>query len=304
MMAKWIAIPVVMVLIMGAYGHPIEPSHPSEKKMDGEEIIFQDDFDDNSKDYSKWSEIYTDGEWEERNGRAEFKLNEPGYGTAYEGIESTEFSVLLNPITPLNISWDIITDVGSTGWAGRIYLEVTDGTNWIWAMYHRYRGAIMFMDSNDEEAKYINEYKPEGEWHNLIQIYSDRYVIQMGGDSTGEIKDGIFSPGAKLRIRLYIADSGSQPGLYMKCAFDNILVTFEKPEVPISLIFGKISNLTAYENEMVTFNADFVVAIPIFPPSFNMYHSGEKMFILEPKRTGVITLHYIFGLFKVGTVNK
>jgi len=68
MMAKWIAIPVVMVLIMGAYGHPIEPSHPSEKKMDGEEIIFQDDFDDNSKDYSKWSEIYTDGEWRKETG--------------------------------------------------------------------------------------------------------------------------------------------------------------------------------------------------------------------------------------------
>jgi len=303
-MAKRIAILVILIMIIGVYVPPAHSSHVFEKGMDGEEVIFKDDFNDNSKDYSKWEEIYTDGTWEEKNGRAEFKLNEPGYGTAYEGIESIQFSVFLNPLTPLNISWDIVTDIGSTGWAGRIYLEVTDGTNWIRAIYHRYREATMFMDSNDEKERYINEYKPEGKWHNLMQIYSDRYIIQMGGDSTGEIKDAIFPPDAKLRIRIYIANSGSQPQLYMKSAFDNILVTFKKPEAPLSLILGKISNLTSYEEKIVTFNADFVILISSSPPFIRLYNSGEKLFILEPKRGGIITLNYIFGFFRAGVVER
>lgn len=296
---------ILAFLIIPFCIHPTHASSSFYSKTDtgGENVIFYDDFNDNSKDYSKWKEIYTDGIWEEKNGRAEFTLHEGGDKTAYEGIESISFSVFLNPLTPLNISWDIITDIGSTGWAGRIYMEVTDGTHWIWAMYHRYREATMFMDSNDEEAKYINEYEAEGELHNLMQIYSDRYIVYMGGRSSGVIEESIFPPDAELKVRIYIADSGSQPDLYMKSAFDNVFVTFEEPHLGISFIMGKIENLTSYGEDIVTFNANFVILLHLLPPSIDIYDSGEKLILLEPKRgAGIVTINYIFGVFHVGIV--
>ena len=33
------------------------------------DILFSDDFDDNKKDFDKWSALYDDGIWEETNGR-------------------------------------------------------------------------------------------------------------------------------------------------------------------------------------------------------------------------------------------
>ena len=69
-------------------------SSASMKIPENRDIIFTDDFNDNIKDYSKWTEIYTEGIWEEINQRAEFQCYESGDSSnRYEGIESSEFIV-------------------------------------------------------------------------------------------------------------------------------------------------------------------------------------------------------------------
>lgn len=188
------------------------------------DIVFQDDFDDNSKDYNKWTEIYTDGTWEEKNRRVEFKVYEPGPGRSDEGIESSEFSVSLSSSEPLVVSCDMITDIGSTNWVGRIRLEVTDGTNWIWIMYHRNRDILACRDSNDEKFTVFKSNKPDGSWDNELFICIDKYYVRMDSENSGWIYDSVFSSDATLKVRIYLQNSGSSPSLYMHSGFDNIMV--------------------------------------------------------------------------------
>jgi hypothetical protein len=193
--------------------------------MSEETILFYDDFDDNEKNYTKWTEIYTDGAWTESNQRCEFMVWEPGYGYRNkEGIESIEFDASYSQDNPLVITWDIITDIYSTNWAGKIFLKITDGTNWLWARFHRYQLATHFMDSNDDTHTYLSTYKPNGYYSNEIQIFSDRYIVKMDGDSSGEIYDSLFTPGTPLKVCIYIICAGEQPWLFQRSGFDNVKV--------------------------------------------------------------------------------
>jgi PKD repeat protein len=206
-----------------------------------EGVIFFDDFNDNIKDYTKWTEIFADGEWEEINQRCEFKLYEPGRNV-YQGIKSTNFTVQLNPNTPLIVNWDLISDIGSTNWAGVISLKLTDGTNYIKAGYWRWESATLVRDSDDDDWTYLDGNTPDGTYNSEIQVYSDRYIVRIGEDTSPIVYQSIFTPGLPLYIEIYLASGGSQPNLYLKSGFDNILVQFEDyipNEPPTALFFFK-----------------------------------------------------------------
>jgi hypothetical protein len=181
-----------------------------------ETILFIDDFNDNQKDIEKWTEIYTDGIWEEKNQRCEFQMYEPGTGHWNEGIESYEFIVPLNSFSPLIIKWDIICDIASTNWAGGINLMVSDGANWLRAAYSRWTLSTFYRDSNDEAKNYLNKDKPYGTYSNEIQLFSDRYIVTMDTDTSGPIYDTLFKPGIPLTVRIYIGSGGEQPWLYFR----------------------------------------------------------------------------------------
>jgi hypothetical protein len=267
--------------------------NPSKEEI----ILFSDDFNDNSKDYDKWTHIFTDGIWDEQNQRCEFQLNEPGSGQFLEGIESYELIAPLNPITPLTINWDIICDIASTNWAGAIVLRITDGTNWIKAKYHRFTWCTQFKDSNDPSFTYLNDYKPYGTYSNEIQIYSDRYIVTMDSDTSGPVYDPIFKPGVPLKIQIYIGASGDYPSLWFRSGFDNVKVTFEEPQTKRVLIFGWITNLV--KNEYFTmFDAVKTRVIPFSPFSFNTYTSGETLVTFEP-RSGILTTFFALGFFNM-----
>jgi hypothetical protein len=265
-------------------------------------ILFEDDFNDNEKDFTKWMEIYADGFWTESNQRCEFMVWEPGYGYRNkEGIESTEFIVHLSKETPLVVSWDIITDIHSTNWAGKLFLEITDGVNWIWARFHRYQLATHFMDSNDATYSFLSTYKPNGYWSNEIQLFSDRYIVKMAGDSSGEIYDTIFTPDSSLRIRIYIICAGEQPQLFQRSGFDNVIVTNgnykSEPESKKALIFGRIQNLIE-DNNQVIFDALRIRVITVSPFSFNTYTDNEKVVSVGSK-IGILTDSLAFGFFNI-----
>jgi hypothetical protein len=192
-------------------------------------ILFSDDFDDNSKDFNKWTEVFTEGLWVEQNQRAEFQLYEPGPGPhKFEGLESTEINTQLNTVNPLIINWDIITNIKSTNWAGSLFLKITDETNWLKAEYSRWLKATRYQDSNDGERIILNDNKPYGTYSNEIQLFSDRYIIQMDTDSTGPIYDALFSLGTPLKIQIYIESGGDQTDLYFRSGFDNVIVRENK----------------------------------------------------------------------------
>jgi len=75
------------------------------------DILFSDDFNDNKKNLSKWTEIYTSGTWEETNGRAEFQLVESGgAGARSEGIESTGIQAMVGGDEPWDNKLEIFVD--------------------------------------------------------------------------------------------------------------------------------------------------------------------------------------------------
>lgn len=265
-------------------------------------ILFEDDFNDNEKDFTKWKEIYSDGIWTESNSRCEFMVWEPGYGGRNkEGIESTEFIVPLSADKPLVVTWDIITNIQSTNWAGKLFLEITDGINWIWARYHRYQLATHFMDSNDATYTYLSTYKPNGVWSNEIQIFSDRYIVKMAGDSSGEIYDVLFTPDTPLRVRIYIICAGEQPHLYQRSGFDNVIVTDgeheSEPELKKAFIFGRIQNLIEDE-DLIKFDAIRTRVITFSPLSFNTYTDRETL-ITFGSEIGILTDGFALGIFNV-----
>ena len=204
-------------------------------------ILFFDDFNDNIKDHGKWTEIYSEGTWEEMNQRAEFKLYEAGSGSDYEGIESKEFTISLSLNQELIISWDLTTNIGSTTSTGGIWFEVTDGTNWIKANYERWHDETRYRDSNDETYTILNSNKGDGSWNNEIKIFSDRYLVRMDADSSGPIYDTLFSSNATLNVRLYVISCADQPSLYFRSGYDNVYVYYanQPPEIPI--IYGPLN---------------------------------------------------------------
>lgn len=261
-------------------------------------ILFSDDFDDNTKDYTKWTEIFSDGIWDEKNQRAEFQLYEPGPGPHdFEGLESTEINAPLNTEIPIIISWDIIVNIKSTNWAGSLFLKVTDGTNWLEAEYSRYYETTRYRDSNDGGKIILNNNKPYGTYSNEIQLFSDRYILQMDTDSTGPIYDPLFNPSTPLKVQIYIESGGDQTNLYFRSGFDNVKVYFEEPETKGALIFGRLENLNELECFSM-FDAVRTRIVTFIPFSFNTYTSGETIIIFGSK-IGILTDGFAFGIFNI-----
>jgi hypothetical protein len=209
------------------------------------DTIFSDDFNDNSIDYGKWTEMFTSGTWEETNQRAEFLLYESGVDERYEGIESSEFSVSLSDSGGIIVSCEMLSDVGSTGSVGFLWLEVTDGTNWITAYYRLGTQDLGFQDNNDASPTILNGDYPDGVWDNEIRIYGNRYLVRMDTDSSGWIYDPIFAANSDLTVRIYIQVGGSSPSLYQHSAFDNVSVesvgefALNQPTAGEALVIGQ-----------------------------------------------------------------
>ena len=85
----------------------IVPSNIPEITCD--DILFSDDFNDSIKDSNKWMEIYSNGIWEETNGRAEFRLIESGgTGARSEGIQTKAIAAMIGGDEPWDNKLEII----------------------------------------------------------------------------------------------------------------------------------------------------------------------------------------------------
>ena len=195
--------------------------------------IFYDDFNDNTKNTTLWTEVFTDGTWEERNQRVEFELIERSRYLR-EGIESIPFNVTFSSDKGLQVNWTIITSIGSNSRVGTVRLRVIDssGDSWIDAYYWRWRDSFRYRDSVDNKDLIIEDDVPDGIWNNTLIIYGDRYRLIMGEADTGWINKTIFPEHAQVKVQIFITNAGSTPGLVQRSAFDDIVVSLIEEKVP------------------------------------------------------------------------
>ena len=99
---KGFAICIVLMLIGIIPSISAKTSSPTTNKTIpksplNNDVIFSDYFNDNSKDTEKWTEIFTAGEWYERNYQTEFKKYEVASKNT-EGIESIGIPVTIKDV--------------------------------------------------------------------------------------------------------------------------------------------------------------------------------------------------------------
>jgi hypothetical protein len=206
-------------------------------------LIF-DDFNDNTKNMELWEEYRYGGEWYEQNQRTEFYISSNG-NSLQEGIESIFVDVTLSTTTPVIITFDMISQISGNTYAGQLRFRVSDGTNHIMVNYYRPDDTFNYQDStNPDEWIYFGS-RADGTWFNEIEIYSDRYRIEMSDIDSGWIYKSIFPSDTQIQIfALLKLDLPS--GSHLTVGFDNIKIEGiynqppAAPDRPIGLKNGKI----------------------------------------------------------------
>jgi hypothetical protein len=190
------------------------------------DILFSDDFNDNNKDFNKWTEIYSNGIWEETNSRTEFKLTESGgTGTRFQGIESSDIQAMVGGDEPwenkLTITWKILSDIGSTSRGGEVLLKITDSKNWIEVGYDCLNDKAIYRDSLGNGDEFVGGDEP---WENKLDIFVDKYEVTMNS-YTATITDSIFADGiSTFNVQIFIKLAGSTRDLFQHSSFDEIIV--------------------------------------------------------------------------------
>ena len=209
------------------------------------DVVFYDDFNDNEKDLSKWTE-FGDVFWEEINQRTEFQVYEQKSG----GIESSFFNVYLSATDSVIITWDLISDIGCESTIGAAHVDIYDdtGDNWIKMWYARGSNMLKYIDSKNHREYTIKSKQYDDSWDNEIQIFKDKYHVRLNDgcsvtlNDPGWVYSEIFPGDATLKLKVYLDASGATPSAYMYTAFDNVKVRIpvfgeERPILPF--ISGK-----------------------------------------------------------------
>ena len=184
------------------------------------EMLFYDYFDDNTKDHNNWTESHTDGIWYEQNQQTEFYL--PSGNEKYEAIQSFEIPIKTTNIDSVNISFDMISKIGSNTDYGKICCIVRDGPTFILLCYSRLENNLMFYDSNDADWTIIGS-RSDGIWNNKIEIFNDRYKVKMHNYETGWKYDPLFLDSTHLTVEILIKFQISA-GSWWQAGFDNVIV--------------------------------------------------------------------------------
>jgi hypothetical protein len=188
------------------------------------DMLFFDDFDDNSKNYSKWTEIFGNGTWDEINQRIEFQVLESiPHWEKEEGIKSSPFSVSISSIQSVRFNCTMISNIESTSSVGYLYFEISDGTHWIRGAYRIGYDRLQFQDSNDADYTILGT-RGDSTWSNTIEVFSDKYRVIMDSYDSGWIYDSLFFSNPTLDVKIYVSNGGTNPPLYQRSGFDDVMV--------------------------------------------------------------------------------
>ncbi len=193
-------------------------------------VIFSDDFNDNSKDMTKWTEIYTGGEWYERNYQLEFKKYEIS-SDSREGIESIAIPVTIKKV-PLILECIMDTFIDNYPdpffqYIGRVLVRVVDAddpdNHYIEVYYRRDLDQIIVRDSSGTNM--IIGGSDEFRFKVTITINKDGYSVDVGPYTSGLIPVAIFSEKFNVKLRLYQFLSGDYSNYWWIGGFDDVVLT-------------------------------------------------------------------------------
>ncbi|MFH2001171.1 MAG: hypothetical protein ABIK28_15930, partial [Planctomycetota bacterium] len=190
--------------------------------------IFVDSFNDNQVDSDSWSEVLGSGVYFERNNRVEMEIYESGGPQIFEGIKCRAIPVLLDQKKGIEFRWDNFTDIGSSATVGQIIFKIMDesGANWIEARYARDLNKTEFRDSTDPGTYVVLENnKQDGYWKNNICVLKNKYYVRMDSAESGFITHSVFAADARLQILLCVEIGGSNPGLFLRAGFGDVIAT-------------------------------------------------------------------------------
>jgi hypothetical protein len=226
---KSIVFAILVVLIGAAAipsisGNDLTKSNNIVKPQPAPESLFFDDFNDNTKDMTKWTEEFTDGSWWEDNQQAEFRIYEPGGGWDFEGITSIGIPVSLDE--PLVIECIMDTYINSNGgFVGQPHFKVVDANNednYIDVYYKRDINEIRVRDSDGPEI--ILGKNDEFRFEVTITIESDKYKVEVGPYTSGWQVNDFFPSEFSLKVKIYLAQAGDYPSIWWIAGFDDVAV--------------------------------------------------------------------------------
>ncbi|MFE3845705.1 LamG-like jellyroll fold domain-containing protein, partial [Thermoplasmatota archaeon] len=182
-------------------------------------ILFSDDFNDNTKDYSKWSETGL-GTWYEQNQRTEIYLSCSGSAIGHSVI-SNSIPITITSDDSIIVSVDMVSSISETVDSGQLRFMVVDGSNSITIDYYKPVNQLMFKQSTDLDWTVIGT-RDDGIWSNQIEIFSDRFKVDMDTVSSGWIYTPLFSNTTEINISM--SSKLGITGNWM-LGYDNVLVT-------------------------------------------------------------------------------
>jgi len=213
------------------------------------DVIFSDDFNDNSKDSEKWTEIFTGGEWFERNYQTEFRKYEVA-SSSTEGIESKGIPVTIKNV-PLITECIMDTFIDNWPdqfyqWIGQPHIRVIDAddpdNHFIDVHYRRDYDIIKVLDSSgtDITLATINEFRSKV----VITINKNGYSVDVGSYSSGFIPEPIFSEKFTVKLKLYIYLNGDYSNYWWIAGFDDVIITGKRSDP------RNVNNYYIVENNM------------------------------------------------------
>jgi hypothetical protein len=224
----------ILVILIGAVaipsisGNNINKINNIVKSQPAPEVLFYDDFNDNTKDMTKWTEEYTEGTWWEQNQQTEFHIYETTGTWHYQGITSKAIPVSIEE--PLVVECIMDTYIDSNGgYVGQVHFRLVDANdenNWIRVYYRRDTNQIFVQDS--VETLMDIGTNDEFRFKVTITIEADKYLVEVGPYTSGWISQSVFPTEFGLKMKLYIRQAGSTPGLWWIAGFDDVAVNGKK----------------------------------------------------------------------------
>lgn len=215
-----------------------------DNRKDGE-ILFEDDFNDNSINLSKWEQIYFDGNWYEQNGRAGLKIK-GRIPTPNEGIQNTNLvNYKIGTNSHVVITCTLITNVESNGiYGGVTSIRVMDylSEKKISIEYRRTSGEFHILDTSGGDLILFNKSASQEPWDIRFDIFSDHYNLSVKGvgwfSDNVRINNSIFIGDTSFKLRLVVDYNEENENLYYIAGFDDVMIQgfptslYNRPDTP------------------------------------------------------------------------
>ena len=224
-----------------------------------------------------------------------------------------------------NDSLDLTTNISMCAWINASSFQYSGNPRIICKYMHPYSGYSLNIDADDTDHNLLFEFRDinsnwhgahgvtslnDEKWHHVvgtfdgitIKVYVDgvlentvdnaSFVIKTNNDSlrfgqTPNVPENEIFKGIIDEVYIYNRSLSEEEIMYL----------YYLPSLKNSFLFGSVSNTTDY-GTYSTINANSMVYIRLFPPSFKILNNDEKIIISNSQSFGFKGNNFIIGRFK------